>query len=418
VTSRASASRAHAEVRRPFAAMIASVVVACGAMPLVDPPQRFAPPARIDHAPAAPALADLDAYLHDQFDRQAPGLVVGVVSRERLVWSRAFGVRDLDSREPVDEDTIFRVGSLTKTLTGLAVLELRDEGKLSLDAPAARYLPELAGVLYPTKDSAPLTLRNLLTHTSGLSRDGELPRLRASGHAPAEAELLGSLDGQPLDYAPGAEAAYSNQAAALTGLIVARTAGVPYPEFVQTHLLRPLRMTSSGYVVDPAWGSRVATGYRAKEGGWERAEVTPPGPTQAGGHLWSSVRDLSRFVAFELSAWPPRDDPEMGPVRRSTVRESQLVLGMQGPMPTSRGAFWGVENDCALGHLVFHEGEIDGFHAAVYFAPRVGLGIIALANAREPEGLEAMVRHGLVIVASAGEPPSTVDGGEATHCQR
>jgi len=399
-----SASSALSLPLRSFLTGLSAAVLSCA-------PAR---PAAIASAPLPPREA-LDSLFTAYFDEgNTPGLAVGVVSRGGLVWSRSFGVRDLATRAPVDEDTVFRVGSITKTFTGLAVLALRDQGKLALDAPAEQYLPELKGLVYPTDDSARITLRNLVTHTSGLSRDGALPRLREGGHNPTEAELLASLEGQRLDFAPGSSSAYSNQAAALTGLVVAHASGVPYADFVATAILAPLGMTSTRYAIDPAWGARLATGYRdtpAAAERWTPAEITTPGPTQAGGHLWSTLRDLGRFVTFELGAWPPRSDADTGPVRRSTVRESQLLAGDQRPDVPLHGVFWFVSKGDGRGtaaptYIVSHDGEIDGFHAVIVFAPTSGVGVVALANGRDPARLEATVLRALAVALPLSPAPS------------
>ncbi len=388
-------------------ALLSLSLVACGgasATP-IDPPQRFlslpAPPlASPSRESLAPATLELETLVSEYFAKApSPGLAVGLVTHQGLVWSRSSGVTALAGGAPVTEDTVFRVGSITKTFTGVALLKLRDEGKLSFDAPAARYLPELGNLLYPTRDSPPFTLRNLMTHTSGLTRDADLSRVDAGTHAPLEGDLLRTLDGQALEFSPGARTSYSNQAAALAGLVVARVAGEPYASYVGHAILAPLGMVSSGFAIDPSWASRVATGYRGASGAWTPAEITAPGPTRAAGQLWSSVRDLSRYVAFELDAWPPRDGPERLPLRRSSVRESQLGAGMQIAGLEQTGVFWQVRADCAASHIVFHNGTIDGFHSALLFDPARGLGVIALANAREPEGLDDLVREALAVAA-------------------
>jgi CubicO group peptidase (beta-lactamase class C family) len=326
---------------------------------------------------------------------QWPGLAIGIVSRDGLVRSRGFGVADLDSKVPVTEHTVFRIGSITKTLTGLALLELRDEGKLGLDDPVDKTLPEFARLVYPSRDSPKVTLRHLVTHSSGLSRDGALPKLREGGHVPVPAELLATLDGQRLEYAPGAGYEYSNQGAAFVGAVVERVSGTPFEAYVLRTLLGPLGMSESGFSPRAEWGARLATGYVRTGNAWKKEELTPKGATAATGHLYTTASDLARYVAFEIDAWPPRDDPERGPIRRSTVRESQLVAGMQPAKSSADAVFWVTESQADVGLVVSHSGTIDGFHAAVRFAPEAGVGVLALTNVRSPEGFEAAVHRAL-----------------------
>jgi CubicO group peptidase (beta-lactamase class C family) len=381
-----------------------------------SPPQLFGPPKlsppldpdRRARLTSAIALLGVERKLSDYVARnEVPGLAFAVVGQGGLLWTSALGVRNLETREPVTEDTVFRVGSITKLFTGLALLELRDQGRISFDVPLVSYVPELGQVTYPTHDSPLITLRHVVTHSSGLPRLGD----------------VGSLGGIALDFAPGVDREYSNLAAAIAGLVIARAGGVPYGAYVERALLGPLGMTSSGFAPAAAWGNRIATGYRFAGAGWQPAEVTPPGPTDSVGHLYSTLHDLALFTAFELGAWPPRDDPETGPVQRSTVRESQLVAGQQPATPAGYGVFWHVFSDCVLSHGVSHDGRIDGFFATIILAPRQGLGVIALTNAREvpqPEGgavdagpdddigsLTSQVLHDLLI-ADAGDAGAPV----------
>ena len=181
-----------------------------------------------------------------------------------------------------------------------------------------------------------------------------------------------------------------------------------------TAILAPLGMTSTRYAIDPAWGARLATGYRdtpAAAERWTPAEITTPGPTQAGGHLWSTLRDLGRFVTFELGAWPPRSDADTGPVRRSTVRESPLLAGDQRPAVPLHGVFWFVSKGDGRGtaaptYIVSHDGEIDGFHAVIVFAPTSGVGVVALATGRDPARLEATVLRALAVALPLSPAPS------------
>jgi CubicO group peptidase (beta-lactamase class C family) len=385
------------------------------------PPQRFAAsapaPSRIlDPAVLATRVPSVESLFDDALRRgQWPGVSIAVVSRAGTTWTHSSGVADLDTKAPVGTRTIFRVGSITKTLTALTVLELRDEGKLDLDVPAERFLPELAGVVYPTLDSPKITLRHLLTHSSGLSRDGVLPKLRDGGHVPTTGELVATLDGQRLLFAPGAGYEYSNQGAAFLGVVIARASGEPFEQHVERSLLTPLAMNDSAFAPRPAWGTRLATGYSVHDGEWKREELTPAGATAATGHLYASAPDLAKYVAFELSAWPPSDAPSTGPVRRSTLRESQLVFGMQPPKPDAEGAYWVLESEPGVGLVVSHGGTIDGFHAEVRFAPELGVGVVAMTNVRLPDGFDLTVRQALDLVA--GIPSAPADAGAESERQ-
>ena len=165
------------------------------------PAPRFLDPERGRKLRAA--TAEVQGLAQRTAERERlPALALGVVIDEDLAIQKITGVRDIALGGAVDEHTRFRVGSITKTLTAEAILRLRDEGRLSIDAPAARYLPALAGVVYPTRDSRPMTVRDLLTHSSGLPRLGVFSPASTARDV-TEREILATLDGFGLESAPG-----------------------------------------------------------------------------------------------------------------------------------------------------------------------------------------------------------------------
>jgi CubicO group peptidase (beta-lactamase class C family) len=200
------------------------------------------------------------------------------------------------------------------------VLILRDEGKLSLDDPATGTLPELAALRYPTRDSRPITIRDLLTHSSGLPQFGRFSHSRP-GHEVTESELFSDLAHLEMPYAPGTRYFYSNFGAALLGPLVARVSGMPYRDFVTQRILAPLGMRSSVWADTDVPKGRLATGYVPGTAGLSRQAPWRLGAMEAAGGLFMSLRDLARWAAFQLAAYPPRNDPDPGPLRRSSVRE-------------------------------------------------------------------------------------------------
>lgn len=293
-----------------------------------ETPPGFADPER--EARIVAAATKLDAHFAAYAERsRVPGLAVGLVVDGALVWAKGYGVRDLMARSPVDPDTLFRIASMTKAFTATAVLELRDAGRLSLDAPVEGVLPEMRGIVYPTRDAPRITLRDLLTHNAGLPPDEPLraaedtfaERSKPARQAPTEDATLKALAGLVLEAPPESKFSYSNFGFALAGAAVSRVSGVPYAEFLARNILSPLGMTSTSF--DPP-EDRLALGHVVAGG---KAEPTPRmylGADPAAG-LHSSVKDLAKWAAFQLQAWPPRDDKDDGPLKRSSVRESQRI---------------------------------------------------------------------------------------------
>jgi CubicO group peptidase (beta-lactamase class C family) len=377
------------------------LLLSCGCGTL--PPQRFvtapaAPPAaparRLSEPPRpstspdgalkADALPAIERALQAEVEkRKLPALAVGVVLDGKLAWSRGFGVRDLERGGPVDENTVFAIGSVTKVFAGLSLLQLRDAGRLRLDDPAVRHLPELARVRYPTHDSPLITLRHLVTHSSGLPRLGNFDYAQDKRDV-TEAEVLAALD-VALAYVPGTQAVYSNLAVGLVGIVVSRLSGLPFGAYLERHVLAPLGMRSSALGPEHLDRARLATGYEHKGGALRPAGRWRLGAAAAAGGLYSTVADLARFVAFQLAAWPPRDGDDPGPLKRASVRESHLVAGYARAGKRGFGVNWVVTEDAELGHVVFHNGGVAGYRSSVWLLPQRGLGLIALTSTDEEE---------------------------------
>ncbi len=285
----------------------------------------------------------------------SPGIAIAICDRNLVLWQHTCGSSDSDGKIPVDFDTLFHIGSVTRAFTGHAILILRDEGLLALDEPLEHSIPESSSLRYPTLDSPRITLRHLLTHTSGLPR--VMDHLdKSTRHDPDEREFLGYLPNLTLDHAPGADATHSALGFALLGLVIQRKSGKPYDVFVKERILEPLSMATATF----------SSGVMIADDG-----------------LNLSARELARFVNFQLNAWPPRDDSDPGPLKRASVRESHCIGGLQLPGPRPKGLGWELLSDRPLETIVWHNARSQcGHQVAVAFEPTVGIGIIALGSAQ------------------------------------
>src|SRR6476646_1229137 len=227
----------------------------------------MAVPARFALAQDA-AMVEIDRTMENyRLDAHIPGMVWGVVQDGRLVHVQAAGVQDIEAKRPVTPETLFRIASMTKAFTALSILKLRDEGKLSLDAPVETYVPELRGWKYPTEDSPKIRVRELLTHTAGFVTDDPWGDRQTPLPESDFTQLL--RNGVPFTRAPGMAMEYSNLGYALLGRIVANASGQPYKGFVQKLLFAPLGMSSTGYDVAEAPQDRRALGYRWEDAAWQ-----------------------------------------------------------------------------------------------------------------------------------------------------
>src|SRR5690606_29036145 len=176
-------------------------------------------------------------------DFSLPGAVYGVVINGELAHVATFGYRDVDRQIRVEEDTIFRIASMSKSFTALSIMLLRDDGALSLDDPVEKYVPETKAMPLPTRDSAPVTIRQLLSHTAGSPEDNPCGDRQMEVSHEEFSRWLST--GIRFSTAPGTTYEYSNTGFALLGRIVANVSGMPFPEFVQQRILDPLEMTST-----------------------------------------------------------------------------------------------------------------------------------------------------------------------------
>jgi CubicO group peptidase (beta-lactamase class C family) len=335
--------------------------------------------------------AKLAAQLDSEHDRATTGagFAFALVVDGEVALLHARGIADLENKRLATPDTIYRVASVTKTVTATALMALRDEGKLTLTDSVAQHLPEL-DVVYPHRDDAPIRLEQILTHSAGLMRSGPYAEL---ARASTEADLALAMR-MPLTNDPGVSHRYSNFGFGLLGLVIAREAKMPYRDFVRTRLLEPLGMTSSGYDLSRLPADRLAVGYRQSGGvsGFTPVPMTANGAGEAAGGLYSSARDMAAYLRFELMAWPPRDDADDAPVKRASVRETQtprlpFALGFaEVSGETSRAHArsvalgWEVLKGCYFDHLVGHDGDLEGFHARLRFDIDRSVGFVLLGN--------------------------------------
>ncbi|HWQ90424.1 MAG TPA: serine hydrolase domain-containing protein, partial [Clostridia bacterium] len=280
------------------------------------------------------------------------------------------GFADIESKKPFTSDTLFWIASMTKPVTGVAVLMLQDEGKLDVSDPVAKYLPEFAGLKTPSGKPANLTIRQILTHTSGL---GE-----ASGPAAREARTLADLVplwlATPMQYEPGARWQYTQSGINAAARIVEVVSGMTFDAFLQKRLFDPLGMKHTTFYLNARQCAELATAYtRNKEPG--KLEPTPPRPEfgpsdrppQGNGGLYSTAADYARFCQMLLNGG------KLGGRRYLSARTMQLLSTPQtGELPTG-----------------FFQSETFGHHGSNY-----GWGIGTCVLRAPHAGVAAMLAPG------------------------
>ncbi|SBV31267.1 conserved exported protein of unknown function [uncultured Sphingopyxis sp.] len=335
---------------------------------------------------------EIDAlFAKYQADQHIPGMVYGVVKDGQLAYVKGIGVQTLTDKSPVTPDSLFRIASMTKAFTALAILKLRDDGKLRLDDLAEVHVPEMKSWTYPTSDSPRIRIRDLLHHVAGFVTDDPWGDRQQVLPQDEFTKMLAA--GVPFSRVPQSQHEYSNFGYALLGRIVAEASGMAYTDYVRQAILIPLGMTASGFDVTQAPKARYALGYRWENGRWSAEPEMADGAFNAMGGLQVSANDYAKWVAFLLSAWPARDDADTGPVKRSTVRE--VAQGLNFVSVTNRigtsgasackqaaayGMGWRVAQDCDLGLTLAHGGGYPGYGSHVMLMPDHGVGVFAMAN--------------------------------------
>jgi CubicO group peptidase (beta-lactamase class C family) len=345
-------------------------------------------------------VAAADAIVSDFFSRGGqPAIAYGIVVGGELVHSAGFGTRVLGAGPP-DSGTVFRIASMSKSFTASAILLLRDAGSLALDDPAVRYVPELAGWTYGSADAAPVTIRQLLTMTAGFPTDDPWGDRQQGLPIAAFDELLAG--GVSFSWAPGTRFEYSNLGYAILGRVLAAASGVPYDEFIRTRLLAPLGLSRTGFNADEFQQENLAVGYRHGPAGWGEVPFDRYGAFAPMGGVFSTVSDLSRWVAGFAAAFPPDGDDganvdgqpagdahPLSPASRRQMQLPQAVTGWRAAGRLTGGSpappeYYGfglfVDEDPSLGRVVSHSGGYPGFGTNMRWHPATGIGVIALGN--------------------------------------
>jgi CubicO group peptidase (beta-lactamase class C family) len=323
-----------------------------------------------------------------------PGVAYGLVVDGKLVYKGNIGYTDIDKKIPVTSSSLFRIASMSKSFACMAILKLRDEGKLDLDDPAYKYIPELKNLKYPTADAPHITIRHLMTHGAGFPEDNPWGDRQL---ADTDKDLMEFI-GKQISFSnpPGIEFEYSNLGFALQGKIITVVSGIPYQEYIKKNILEPLGMNTTTYEYAEVATDKLAHGYRWLNNKWNEEELlhdTKDGSWGAMGAMISSIDEFGNYMAFHLSAWPPNNAPDKGPIKRSSIREMHHPWRWNGFNPNYKypggracavtsaycyGLGW--LKDCEGRTYIAHSGGLPGFGSQWRIMPEYGIGIVSFAN--------------------------------------
>ena len=337
-------------------------------------------------------------------DKGIPALSIALVDDQQVVWSRGFGMEDAKAGRAATAQTVYRVGSVSKLFTDIGVMQLVERGTIDLDAPVQRYLPS-----FHPKNSfgKPITLRQLMSHHSGLVREPPV------GHyfddtSPSLAATVASLNATSLVYAPGTTQKYSNAAIATVGYLLEKRSGVPFVAYLQRAVLAPMGLQSSGFAPTPALLAHVPQAQM-----WSYHHHDFPAPTfQLGmapaGSMYATMPDLGRFISVLFNG---------GMGAHGRVIEAKTLAEMWHPQFAEAGATQGSGLGFQIGTVrgertVQHGGAIYGFATQLAALPDSKLGVAVSAAKDGDNALTSRIaREALILMRAVRDgqalPPLT-----------
>jgi CubicO group peptidase (beta-lactamase class C family) len=344
-------------------------------------------------APPADLKARADAILQASYPADAPGAAVIITRGGQTIYAAGRGLADVDARRPITPDTIFRLGSITKQFTAATILQLVQEGKVSLDDPVSRFLPD-----FP-QPGASATVRQLLNHTSGIVSYTGIPgwMVEANTSRPhSTAQMIALFKDLPAVSKPGEQWAYNNSGYVLLGAIIEAATGKPWYQAVDDRIAAPLRLRTIGYGVDRESAPAMARGYTGGTGQVKPAQSIHMSVPHGAGALVGTVRDLATWAhalhhgrVLNPASYAAMTAPTALPDGRSEPYGFGLGMGAVRGRP-------------ALGH----SGGIFGFSTDSLYVPADDLFVAVFANSDDPATSPALLSARLAALA-LGDPYRT-----------
>jgi CubicO group peptidase (beta-lactamase class C family) len=353
-------------------------------------PAYFADAKRVEKIRATLPLIE-KIYKEHAEKNHFPAFAFGVVVDGQLIYSGDVGYTDITKKVPVSNKSVFRIASMSKSFTAMAIVKLRDEGRLKLDDPASKYIPELKKVKYLSTDASPITVRNLLTHSAGFPEDNPWGDRQL---ADTEKDLTNLIEsGVYFSNVPGVAYEYSNLGFALLGRIIKNVSGKPYQQYITQNILIPLGMNNTYWEFTKVPAPQLAHGYRWINEQWKEEELLHDGSYGAMGGMMTTIADFAKYIELHMSAWPATSGKENSVLKRSSLREMQQPwmfsgLNSQFKYPNGRscatssaygyGLRW--TTDCEGRRWVGHSGGLPGFGSEWRIFQDFGIGVVSFAN--------------------------------------
>jgi CubicO group peptidase (beta-lactamase class C family) len=316
---------------------------------------------------------DLDAFFSSSFKPKEPGASVLIVKNNEVVFSKSYGLADLDTKEPISSKTLFNLGSISKTFVAYGILMLRDQGKLSLDDPLSKYFSDFNNREIAEK----VTLLHLLTHTSGLPDSRMVWEDSVFYLTAKDAENWEPIkQTEALNFQPGERYEYSNPAFNALALVIEQVSGMKWQAYIEENIFTPSGMTTSTITDGPHPEHGVAHGYIRIAGEWHEKDYgeEPTFAAAGNGGVWSSIEELAKYeLAIQQALF----------VKKETVDESRTVVvpeNWKDISPPFIGKSWFIEQTPDNLEMATHTGTQGGFYCDYMYVPAKHVLYVILAN--------------------------------------
>lgn len=333
-----------------------------------------------DYSDVAARLTDF--IKHEMADKDLPAFSISLVDDQKIVWEQGFGYADPDKKVPATADTVYRIGSVSKLFTDIAVMQLVERGELSLDSPVQTYLPDF----HPENPfDKPITLRELMSHRAGLLREPPVGHYFDSSD-PSLGATIESLNRTKLVYEPGTYTKYSNAGVAVVGYVLQKHSEEPFATYLQHAVLDPMGLENSAFVPKPALEERLAKAYMWSYDGKQFAAPTFELGMAPAGCMYSTVSDLGRFLSTLFNGG-------QGP--HGQILKPETLQQMWTPQFAKPGQTTGFGIGFHIARLdghraVGHGGAIYGFATELAALPDDKLGVVTVTT---KDGANAVTNH-------------------------
>lgn len=358
--------------------VLATLVTAFPAIAEDEPPTKEQ---LLAHPEVAGAIAAIDAYVQGtQTYEKVPGISVGIVYDQDLLWQSGYGYSNLETKRPADANTLYSICSISKLFTAIGIMQLRDAGELTLRDPVGDHL-DWFNIEQVHEDGGPVTIEGLMTHSSGLPRESDYPYwIGPDFPFPTRAQVIDRLSAQETLYPSQTYFQYSNLGWTLAGEIIQERSGQEYETYINQNLLQPLGLTETRtYYPEDLRGEQMAIGYTGMHRAGTRDPVKPfftRGITAAAGFT-SSVNDLAKFASWQFQLLEGGNEDVL---KANTLREMHRVHWVDPDWETT----WGLGFNVARAEdvtVVSHGGGCPGYITQFALMPKHKIGVIVLTNA-------------------------------------